>query len=105
MGKLVYTMGEVAQMLGENASAVRYWSNYFEKFIHPQRNAKGNRLYHPEDIDTLKQVQSVSNSASKLGIEVAAGMVVYAAVLLLSREELVMKVLNTLFKRGGAANA
>ena len=52
-------MGEVAQMLGENASAVRYWSNYFEKFIHPQRNAKGNRLYHPEDIDTLKQVQFV----------------------------------------------
>ena len=32
-----------------HASAVRYWSNYFEKFIHPQRNAKGNRLYHPED--------------------------------------------------------
>ena len=50
-------MGEVAQMLGENASAVRYWSNYFEKFIHPQRNAKGNRLYHPEDVDTLKQIQ------------------------------------------------
>ena len=57
MAKLVYTMGEVAQMLGENASAVRYWSNYFEKFIHPQRNAKGNRLYHPEDIEVLKQVQ------------------------------------------------
>ena len=38
-------------------------------------------------------------------IEVAAGMIVYAAVLLISREELVMKVLNTLFKRGGAANA
>jgi len=50
-------MGEVAQMLGENASAVRYWSNYFDKFVHPQRNAKGNRLFHPEDIDTLKQIQ------------------------------------------------
>ena len=57
MGKLIYTMGEVAQMLDENASAIRYWSNYFEKFIKPQRNAKGNRLYHPEDIETLKQVQ------------------------------------------------
>ncbi|MBE6222171.1 MAG: MerR family transcriptional regulator [Bacteroidales bacterium] len=57
MAKLIYTMGEVAEMLGENASAVRYWSNYFEKFIKPQRNAKGNRLYHPEDIETLKQVQ------------------------------------------------
>ena len=56
MAKLIYTMGEVAQELGENASAIRYWSNYFEKFIKPQRNAKGNRLYHPEDIETLKQI-------------------------------------------------
>ena len=54
---MIYTMGEVATMLGENTSAIRYWSNYFEKFIKPQRNAKGNRLYHPEDIETLKQIQ------------------------------------------------
>ena len=57
MAKMIYTMGEVAGMLGENASAVRYWSNYFEKFIKPRRNAKGNRLYHPEDVETLRQVQ------------------------------------------------
>jgi len=57
MGKLLYTMGEVAQELGENSSAVRYWSNYFEQFVKPQRNAKGNRLYHPEDIETLRQIQ------------------------------------------------
>ena len=57
MAKLIYTMGEVAEMLGENASAVRYWSNYFEKFIKPARNAKGNRLFHPEDVDTLEQIR------------------------------------------------
>lgn len=57
MAKLIYTMGEVAQELGENTSAIRYWSNYFEQFVKPQRNAKGNRLYHPEDIDTLRQIQ------------------------------------------------
>lgn len=57
MAKLLYTMGEVAEMLGEAPSAVRYWSNYFEKYVKPQRNAKGNRLYHPEDIETLKQIQ------------------------------------------------
>ncbi len=51
MAKMIYTMGEVAQLLGENPSAVRYWSNYFEKFVKPQRNA------HPEDIDTLRQIQ------------------------------------------------
>lgn len=57
MAKMIYTMGEVAQMLGENPSAIRYWSNYFEKFVKPQRNAKGNRLFHPEDIETLRQIQ------------------------------------------------
>lgn len=50
-------MGETAEILGENVSAVRYWSNYFEQFVKPLRNAKGNRLFHPEDIDTLKQIQ------------------------------------------------
>ena len=57
MAKLIYTMGEVAQELGENTSAIRYWSNYFEQFVKPQRNAKGNRLYLPEDIETLRQIQ------------------------------------------------
>ena len=57
MAKVIYTMGETAEILGENVSAVRYWSNYFEQFVKPLRNAKGNRLYHPEDIETLKQIQ------------------------------------------------
>lgn len=57
MAKLLYSMGEVAGILGESTSAVRYWSNYFEKFIKPARNAKGNRLFHPEDVETLQQVQ------------------------------------------------
>ncbi len=59
---MIYTMGEVAQMLGENPSAIRYWSNYFEKFVKPQRNAKGNRLYHPEDVETLRQIQYLLKS-------------------------------------------
>ena len=57
MAKLLYTMGEVAGLLGESTSAVRYWSNYFEKFIKPSRNAKGNRLFHPEDVETLRQIK------------------------------------------------
>ena len=56
MAKLLYTMGEVAERLGESTSAVRYWSNYFEKFIKPSRNAKGNRLFHPEDVDNLRLI-------------------------------------------------
>ena len=57
MEKLYYSIGEVAGILGESVSLVRFWSNSFPKFIKPQRNAKGNRLYHPEDIETLKQIQ------------------------------------------------
>ncbi len=57
MAKMIYTMGEVAQLLGEQTSAVRYWSNYFDKFVKPRRNAKGNRMYHPEDVETLQQIQ------------------------------------------------
>lgn len=57
MAKTIYTIGEVAELLDENASAVRYWCNYFERFIKPQRNAKGNRLFHEKDIETLKQIK------------------------------------------------
>lgn len=56
MAKVLYTIGEAAEILGENVSAVRYWSNCFEKFLNPARNGKGNRLYHPEDIETLREI-------------------------------------------------
>ena len=56
MEKLYYSIGEVAGILGENASLVRFWTNSFEKFLKPRRNAKGNRLYTREEIDTLKQI-------------------------------------------------
>ena len=57
MAKTIYTIGEVSEMLGENPSAVRYWCNYFERFIKPQRNAKGNRLFHDKDRETLQQIR------------------------------------------------
>lgn len=56
MEKLYYSIGEVSEMLGESASLVRFWSNSFPKFIKPKRNAKGNRLYTKEDLETLKQI-------------------------------------------------
>ncbi len=54
--KYLYTMGEVAEILGESTSLVRFWSNEFPKFVKPRRNAKGNRLYTKEDIETLKHI-------------------------------------------------
>ena len=57
MAKIIYTMGEVAEALGESTSAVRYWCNYFERFVRPVRNAKGNRLFHEEDLESLRQIR------------------------------------------------
>ena len=56
MEKMYYSIGEVAEMLGENTSLVRFWSNSFPAFIKPERNAKGNRKFTPEDLETLKQI-------------------------------------------------
>ena len=56
MTKYFYSIGEVAGILGESTSLVRFWANEFSKFIKPQRNAKGNRLFLQEDVDTLKNI-------------------------------------------------
>ena len=57
MEKLFYTISEVADLLSESTSCIRFWSNAFPKKIKPRRNAKGNRLFTAEDIELLKQVQ------------------------------------------------
>lgn len=56
MEKYFYTVGEVAEILGESTSLVRFWANEFPKFIRPKRNAKGNRLFSKEDVDTFKHI-------------------------------------------------
>ena len=56
MEKYLYTIGEVADILGENPSLVRFWSNEFPRFIRPQRNAKGNRLFTKEAVETFKHI-------------------------------------------------
>lgn len=56
MDKCLYTVGEAAEIIGESTSLVRFWSNEFPKFIRPQRNAKGNRLFTKDDIEVLKQI-------------------------------------------------
>ncbi len=52
-GKLYYSIGEVAEMLGEHKSAVRFWENEFD-IIKPKKNKKGNRMFTQSDIDNLK---------------------------------------------------
>jgi DNA-binding transcriptional MerR regulator len=52
--RLQYSISEVAEMFGENISAIRYWSDKFAGIINPVRNNKGNRMFTLKDLDTLK---------------------------------------------------
>jgi DNA-binding transcriptional MerR regulator len=52
--KMFYTIGEVATMLGENTSLVRFWANRFTDVIRPHKNKKGNRMFTPNDVENIK---------------------------------------------------
>lgn len=54
--KLYYTIGEVADILSENTSLVRFWAEKFPDFIKPARNKKGNRLFTADDLKNLKVI-------------------------------------------------
>ncbi len=53
--KLFYSIGELADMLGEQTSAVRYWEKEFD-IIKPQKNKKGNRMFTPQDVENMKLI-------------------------------------------------
>lgn len=56
MQKLFYSISEVAGILGESVSLVRFWTNSFSSLLQPRRTAKGNRQYTADDIETLRQI-------------------------------------------------
>jgi len=53
INKMYYSMGEVTQMFGVNASQIRFYEKEFD-VLQPKKNKKGNRLFTPADIDNLK---------------------------------------------------
>ncbi len=53
--KLYYTIGEVSEMFGVNASLIRFWEKEFD-ILRPKKNRKGNRLFRPEDVENLKVI-------------------------------------------------
>ena len=53
--KLYYSMGEVTEMFDVEPSLIRYWCAQFS-CLKPKRNAKGNRLFSPQDIEHLKRI-------------------------------------------------
>ncbi|MBV2227747.1 MULTISPECIES: MerR family transcriptional regulator [Sphingobacterium] len=53
INKLYYTMGEVTEMFGVNASQIRFYEREFD-ILQPKKNKKGNRLFTQNDIANLK---------------------------------------------------
>lgn len=54
--KFYYTIGEVSEMLGTNASQLRFWEGEFEQ-LKVRKNRKGDRLFTLEDIEMLRLIQ------------------------------------------------
>lgn len=53
--KIFYSMGEVSALLDVSPSLLRFWEGKFD-VIRPQKNAKGNRLFSPRDVENLKLI-------------------------------------------------
>jgi DNA-binding transcriptional MerR regulator len=53
--KIFYSIGEVAEIISENQSLIRYWENHFDA-LKPHKNKKGTRLFTKEDIETIKLI-------------------------------------------------
>jgi DNA-binding transcriptional MerR regulator len=53
--KRYYSIGEVAKAFDVNASLIRFWDSEFD-ILKPKKNAKGNRMFTPEDIKNLQLI-------------------------------------------------
>ena len=53
--KLYYTIGEVANAFGVNASLIRFWEKEFE-IINPKKNTKGSRKFSGDDVKKLQLI-------------------------------------------------
>ena len=53
--KRYYSIGEVAKAFDVNASLIRFWDKEFD-ILKPKKNAKGNRMFTPEDVKNLQLI-------------------------------------------------
>lgn len=53
--KRYYSIGEVARAFNVNTSLIRFWDKEFD-ILKPKKNAKGNRLFTPEDVKNLQLI-------------------------------------------------
>ncbi|MBQ8703296.1 MAG: MerR family transcriptional regulator [Bacteroidales bacterium] len=59
MDKLYYSIGEVAEMLGEPQSVLRFWETAFDE-VHPVKNKRGVRSYTEHDIGILQRIRHLT---------------------------------------------
>lgn len=52
---MFFSMGEVSEMFDVNPSLIRFWEKRFD-VLRPRKNAKGNRMFTPEDVENLKLI-------------------------------------------------
>jgi DNA-binding transcriptional MerR regulator len=55
LSKLYYSIGELSNLFGVNASLLRFWEKEF-KFVISKKNAKGNRLYSVKEIEKINRI-------------------------------------------------
>ena len=48
-------MGEIALAFSVNQSLIRFWDKEFD-ILKPKKNAKGNRLFTPDDVKNLQLI-------------------------------------------------
>ena len=53
--KRYYSIGELAKAFYVNTSLIRFWDSEFD-ILKPKKNAKGNRMFTPEDVKNLKLI-------------------------------------------------
>jgi len=53
--KRYFSIGELAKAFDVNASLIRFWDKEFD-ILKPKKNAKGNRMFTPEDVKNLQLI-------------------------------------------------
>ncbi len=53
--KRYYSIGEIAKAFNVNTSLIRFWEKEFD-ILKPRKNAKGNRMFTPEDLKNLQLI-------------------------------------------------
>ena len=53
--KRYYSIGELSTAFNVNTSLIRFWDKEFD-ILKPKKNAKGNRMFTPEDVKNLQLI-------------------------------------------------